>query len=155
MAETDSAIREMTADDIPAILRIEEQLFSDPWPEFVFWDDVSSEFSYPFVIQLDSEIVGYVIMLVDENIGHLTNLAVVREYQRKSIAKSLLSYILRLAVDIGLARITLEVRLSNKTAISLYESFGFERLAVEKDYYRNPVEDSLIMVKDISTDRDR
>jgi ribosomal-protein-alanine N-acetyltransferase len=84
--------------------------------------------------------------------GHLTNIAVAKKHQRKSIAKQLLTYIFRLSASLELAQIILEVRPSNLPAISLYESFGFERLALRKNYYRNPVEDCLVMRKMLSND---
>ena len=45
----------------------------------------------------------------------------------------------------GVTAITLEVRVSNQPAISLYERFGFLKEAVRKRYYTNPVEDALLM----------
>jgi ribosomal-protein-alanine N-acetyltransferase len=138
----------MNEDDVEQVVHIERGLFSDPWPEFVFYDDVASESSYPYVAQIDNEIVGYLVLIVDLGSGHLTNMGVAEKYQRKSIAKKLLSFILGLAVEKKLARLTLEVRLSNKPAILLYESFGFKHLKVEKDYYRNPVEDGLVMIRE-------
>ena len=71
----------------------------------------------------------------------------VKKFQRKSIAKRLLTYILRLAASLELAQIILEVRPTNVAAIALYESYGFERLTVRKNYYRNPAEDCLVMRK--------
>jgi ribosomal-protein-alanine N-acetyltransferase len=137
----------MTLEDIPEVIKFENELFSDPWPEGVFREDVGSEYSHPFVVQEDNEIAGYAILWVGVGEGHLTNIAVGKKYQRKSIAKKLLSYILRLAFDMGLTQIILEVRPSNAPAISLYEGFGFERLAIRKNYYHNPSEDCLVMRK--------
>ncbi len=147
-SERDKAvIREMKEADIGDVLRIEGDLFGDPWPEWVFRQEVDLKISYPFVVLIENEIAGYVILHHNDNYGHMTNLAVARKYQRKSIAKKLLSFILELAVDKNLAYLALEVRLSNKPAISLYESFGFTHLTVEKEYYQDPVEDCLVMVK--------
>ncbi len=140
-------IRGMLQSDVPAVARHERQLFSDPWPAQIFREDVDSTFSYPFVAEVDGEIAGYAILWVGVDEGHLTNIAVVKKFQRKSIAKRLLTYILRLAASLELAQIILEVRPTNQAAIRLYESYGFERLATRKDYYRNPVEDCLVMRK--------
>jgi len=137
----------MTEADLSEVMLIEKELFSDPWPEQAFYDDIADNIGYSYVAQLDNRIVGYVMMVVFDRSGHLTNLAVDKKYQRKSIAKKLLSFILELAMREKIARLTLEVRLSNQPAIELYESFGFWALTVKKDYYHNPVEDCLIMMK--------
>ena len=152
MGESKAIIRDMTMADILAVGRYERELFSDPWPEAVFREDILSSYSYPIVLELDGEIVGYAVLWVGVGEGHLTNIAVAKKHQRKSIAKQLLTYIFRLSASLELAQIILEVRPSNLPAISLYESFGFERLALRKNYYRNPVEDCLVMRKMLSND---
>jgi ribosomal-protein-alanine N-acetyltransferase len=143
----DFKIRPMDFDDLPVVSRLERELFSDPWPEAIFREDIASDLSHPFVLQVNSDIAGYAVLWVAADEGHLTNIAVAVEYQRKSIAKKLLSFILRLANEMGLTLIILEVRPTNAPAISLYEKFGFEKLAVRKNYYRHPVEDCLVMRK--------
>lgn len=140
----------MTEEDLKAVLALEKELFTDPWPLSAFLDDLISEYSHPFVVQMDNEIAGYVILWIGVDEGHLTNIAVAKKYQRKSIAKRLLSYIFRFAAESGLTQIILEVRPSNTPAIFLYESFGFTRLGVRKRYYQNPVEDCLVMKKEIT-----
>lgn len=150
MAKSKPIIRPMTADDLETVVTLEKELFSDPWPLSAFLDDLASDRSHPFVVQIDTEIAAYAILWFGVDEGHLTNIAVAKKYQRKSIAKRLLSYILRFAAESGLTQIILEVRPSNTPAIFLYESFGFARLGVRKRYYRNPVEDCLVMIKDIT-----
>jgi len=147
MDRDDLMIREMVASDVPEVVRIEKESFSDPWPESLFYDDVRSGDSYPLVVQIDNEIIAFAILWVAVDEGHITNIAVSKKYQRKSVARTLLSYILRLAAGMKLAQIVLEVRASNEPAISLYESFGFEPLAIRKRYYQHPVEDALVMRK--------
>jgi ribosomal-protein-alanine N-acetyltransferase len=150
LEENEIVIREMTVDDLFQVVRHERELFSDPWPMGVFREDINSQFSHPFVAQMDNEIVGYAVLWVGVDEGHLTNIAVARKYQRKSIAKRLLSHILRLAAEMGLAQIILEVRPSNQPAIALYRAFGFEQLSIRKHYYRRPPEDCLVMRKAIA-----
>lgn len=150
MGDPEITIREMTEEDLSEVVKYERELFTDPWPEAVFREDLISSYSHPYVIQLDNELAGYAILWVAVDEGHLTNIAVAPKYQRKSIAKKLLSFILRIANEMRLVQIILEVRPTNTPAIALYEQFGFEKLAVRKNYYRNPVEDCLVMRKDTS-----
>lgn len=149
----DLIIRDMRYDDLPTVAAMEKELFSDPWPVSIFREDINSDYSYPLVAQSDNAIVGYAIIWVGVNEGHLTNIAVAKPFQRKSIAKKLLSYILRLAADMELAQVLLEVRPSNQPAIFLYKSFGFEQMAVRKKYYNKPIEDCLVMRKVITGDK--
>ena len=142
--------REMTKEDVPEVARHEHELFTDPWPESIFHEDIGSPYSHPVVAQIDNEIVGYAVIWIGVEEGHLTNLGVARKFQRKSIAKKLLAFILQLAEEMGLAQIILEVRPSNAPAVLLYEAFGFEKLAVRKNYYRRPVEDCLVMRKKLN-----
>lgn len=140
----------MDLEDIPKVIDLEQQLFRNPWPEEVFFDEIVALTRYPYVVQVNNEIAGYAMLWAKANEGHLTNIAVDTKYQRKNIAKKLLYHILRLAAGLELTRIVLEVRPSNLPAISLYESFGFIQGEIRKGYYSNPSEDCLIMEKDIS-----
>ena len=67
------------------------------------------------------------------------------EFRRKGIASKLLNYIVN---NNTLKNISLEVRISNSSAISFYESKGFEKVAVRKNYYND--EDGILMIKRIS-----
>jgi len=145
----DLTIRPMTEADLPVVIEMEMDLFTDPWPLSIFQEDLVSGYSYLFVAQMDNIIVAYAILWIGVEEGHLTNIAVDRKYQRKSIAKRLLSHILSFAADMGLTQVILEVRRSNTPAISLYESFGFVHLGVRKNYYCRPAEDCLVLKKDI------
>ena len=147
MDSNEFVIREMTAEDVAVVVKIEKELFSDPWPESLFFEDLRSGNSHPLVVQHDNVIIGFAVLWVAVDEGHLTNIAVTKNYQRKSVARTLISYILRLAAGMKLTQIVLEVRPSNLPAISLYESFGFEPLAIRKRYYQHPVEDGMIMRK--------
>lgn len=144
----------MTEADIPAVMAIEKAVFSDPWPDSVFYEDISSNYSHPVVAQVDDVVVGYAILWLGEGEGHLTNIAVDKNYQRKSIAKKLLSFILQFASETGLGLIILEVRPSNEAAIALYRKFGFINLVIRKNYYSHPREDCLMMIKYLSGETD-
>jgi ribosomal-protein-alanine N-acetyltransferase len=138
-------IQPMTEEHIEAVLELERDLFSDPWPESMFREDIVSARSYPVVAYVDNELAGYAILWHGIDEGHLTNIAVRRDLQRKSVAKRLLSYILQRALAHHMREVFLEVRISNEPAISLYEKFGFQKVAIRKNYYRQPAEDCLVM----------
>lgn len=144
----------MTEADLPAVMAIENDVFTDSWPESIFRDDISSKYSHPYVVQWNNQVAGYAILWLGVGEGHLTNIAVAKNYQRKSIAQKLLSFILQFASESGLTQVILEVRPSNEAAIALYQKFGFIDLAIRKNYYTHPREDCLMMIKQLDGEAD-
>ena len=76
--------------------------------------------------------------------AHITLLAIYPDYQRQGLGKLLLYKLLEKAVQRQLERATLEVRVSNQSAIALYEHFGFRVAGERKNYYSQTGESALI-----------
>ena len=132
----------MRQDDLPAVLQIENQVFSTPWPE----DDFSStDFWEAWVICEDDTLVGYIMYhnVIDESV--IINLAIDPAYQRKGYGKELLENTLNQLTDKGFTHFYLDVRVSNLAALTLYEEFGFQRVGLRKGYYTLPDEDAYVM----------
>ena len=68
-----------------------------------------------------------------------------REYRKKGVGEVLLTSIIDTCYKEMAKYLTLEVRISNKPAISLYEKYAFKSLGTRKGYYQNNNEDALIM----------
>ena len=81
--------------------------------------------------------------------GEIMNVAVRREYRRKGVAGRLMKELLSRAEKRGAARFILEVREGNLPAIRLYESLGFLHAGRRRNFYSDPAEDALIMIKEI------
>jgi len=94
---------------------------------------------------LPPEIAGFAVFYRVRDEAELRNIAVHPVHQRKGIARALLAAGIRSLEGAGARRIFLEVRASNQTAIALYLTAGFNRLYARRDYYRDPVEDALVM----------
>ncbi|TAE60708.1 MAG: ribosomal-protein-alanine N-acetyltransferase [Nostocales cyanobacterium] len=77
--------------------------------------------------------------------AHITILAVHPQYQNQGLGQALLYSLLKTASEVGLERATLEVRVSNKGAISLYQKFGFKTAGKRPRYYKDNDEDALIL----------
>lgn len=140
-------IREMTKGDLPEVVAIEEQIFSDPWPRSAFAEQISGESWGAIVAEADDKIIGYACYYIVDGESHLTNIAVVPTYRRKSVAKRLLESILQIVRENKSEYLLLEVRPSNVTARAFYERCGFSLLYRRPKYYRQPVEDALVMVR--------
>ncbi|UCE23243.1 MAG: ribosomal protein S18-alanine N-acetyltransferase [Candidatus Zixiibacteriota bacterium] len=143
-------IREFTLDDIPKVLRLERVIFPDPWSAAAFKEQVAGEGWGGIVAESDDEIIGYACYYIVANESHLTNMAVDPKYRRKSVAKRLLDNILQVVTEGGCEYIFLEVRPSNSGAIAFYEKCRFEVLYRRPNYYRQPVEDALVMGRHIA-----
>ena len=78
--------------------------------------------------------------------GEITNVAVLQVQRYHGVGGLLLDELLRIAGQKGIAKIVLEVRASNDSAIRLYERKGFQKVGVRKGFYEFPKEDADIMI---------
>jgi ribosomal-protein-alanine N-acetyltransferase len=82
---------------------------------------------------------------------HVVNVAVHTEFRRRGIARVLLQAVFDAARERGMTIATLEVRFHNLAAITLYESLGFQKIAIRKRYYADNGEDAVVMLKGLRT----
>ena len=139
-------IRLMQKEDIEDVLVIENASFVDPWTYGIFMDDLFNEISYNIVYFQDEKLVGYGCSWLMYDELHITNLCVKKEYRGQGIAKKMMNVLLEKAMKVGLDKSLLEVRVSNESAINLYENLGFRVIYRARDYYENG-EDAYIMEK--------
>ena len=132
-------------DDVKDIANIENNSFSTPWSEKAIRESMDAGTIF-YVACLNDKIVGYMGLSKIVGEGYVTNIAVLPEYRRLGIGEKILGYVID-NTKAELEFISLEVRVSNIAAISLYEKFGFERVGLRKRFYTNPQEDAIIMTK--------
>ncbi|MGU3473392.1 ribosomal protein S18-alanine N-acetyltransferase [Paenibacillus sp. D51F] len=144
--EDDLVFRSMKLDDIPSIIAIEHEAFTSPWTSDAFVNELThNHFARYMVMTLHGEIIGYGGMWLIMDEAHVTNIAVSREFRGRKLGARLLSELKKLAVFFGAVRMTLEVRVTNEVAQSLYRKFGFEPSGIRPGYYSDNNEDALIM----------
>lgn len=136
----------MGEENINEVYRIEVTLFPVPWSKFLFKSEVRNPRAIYLVARIDTEIIGYVGMSTFLEEGHITTVAVKKEYQNLGIGKRLIEYVLQRAEMRSIRKFSLEVRVSNKIAQRLYFKFGFYPVGVRKRYYSDG-EGALIMWK--------
>lgn len=142
-------IRPMTLRDIERVARLEQHLFSSPWSEKAFEDELENNPYSHYVVWEDQGLAGYLGLWVVETTIQITTLGVDPNRQRQGIAKHLLNYLMDFARAQGVSLITLEVRPSNVAARALYTSFGFKTVAIRKNYYTLPDEDAELMLREV------
>jgi ribosomal-protein-alanine N-acetyltransferase len=97
------------------------------------------------VAEIDKVIVGYLIAREAGGSGEILNLAVDPPQRRGGIARALLQSGLAALRRRGADEVFLEVRESNLAAQALYLSAGFRPVGQRAGYYRNPLEDALVL----------
>lgn len=134
----------MKRSDIPSVAELESEIYDPPWSPRVFFDELAMDNrAYLVVTNGDLQIIGYGGLLVIDDDAHITTLAVAPEARGQMLGKRLMLALVDRALDVGARHLTLEVRLSNSSAQSLYEAFGFEPVGRRKGYYKD--EDALVM----------
>ena len=143
-------IKLATVSDAESISAAEEAVFSDPWSVsgVAHFCDCSSAFVLCSKDE-NGKLSGYAIGSFAAGEGELFRIAVLPEYRGKGLGKALISEFINKMRSRNVFTVFLEVRISNNTAINLYESSGFERYTVRRNYYKLPTEDALMMRLDL------
>lgn len=139
----------MTVDHIDEVMVVENLSFKIPWSRDAFIQEVTrNKFARYISATINGRVVGYAGMwkICDE--GHITNIAVHPEFRENGIGSMLLEYLIDIARNEGIVRMTLEVRKSNLAAQKLYSKYGFKPYGIRKGYYADNNEDAVIMWKD-------
>lgn len=134
-----------TKENISDIALIEKSCFSIPWTEKSIEDSVSNENTFFNIAYVGEEPAGYMSMQVVLGEGDIMRVAVLPQYRRHGIGRTLLEDCFS---SNALDRVFLDVRENNTPAIRLYESFDFRRIDIRKNYYANPTENAVIMMKE-------
>ena len=130
--------------DLPAVLAIERQVFSNPWSEEAFRPFLEDGSAFSQVALVGRELAGYTLGWCVAPEAELSNLAVDPRWQRRSVGCVLLRWTLETCARRGASEVFLEVRASNGPAQRLYRRHGFEELGRRRNYYGNPREDALV-----------
>lgn len=140
------SVRTMRTPDVAAVTEIEERTFSQPWSRQGFLDALNIDGTIFLVAEDDGKILGYIGMYSALEEGEITNVAVDAQARCRGIGGMLIAEAKRAAELHGVSRIVLEVRVSNESAIHLYEKNGFVNQGVRKGFYDFPKEDAYIMI---------
>jgi len=149
-----SGFREMTVDDLSAIMEIEKQVYTHPWTKGIFNDCMRVGYNCWVYLEQD-ELLAYGLVSVAVNEAHILNLCVAPNAQGRGLGRRMLHKLMRLAEERQGNSIFLEVRESNFAAQALYDQEGFNRIGLRKNYYpaEDGREDALVFAKELNLDQ--
>jgi ribosomal-protein-alanine N-acetyltransferase len=148
-----ATLRPMRWWDIPPVVTLERELFSDDaWSDAMFWSELAEPDTRTYVVAEDEDaLVGYAGLLAyDDNEAYVQTIGVAASHQRRGIGRRLLTVLLDVAHDRGCRHVDLEVRADNDPAIALYREHGFEPVGIRRHYYQPSGADALVMRREDS-----
>ena len=139
------AIRRLAYSDLPGVIAIERRSFPAPWSLAMFVLELSKPSGICLAAADGEELAGYLVCSRYDQVWHLMNVAVAPERRRQGVARRLIGRLMEETGEGADLPITLEVRVSNREAIAMYEGIGFRSAGVRPRYYQDNDEDALIM----------
>ena len=138
-----------TAADLDGVIAIEQASFNNPTTREWYEAELRRpEVCFIYGLRTaEAPVAAFCAFWLVADQAHINNLAVRPELRRQGLASQLLEAVIAEAAHLGAAVITLEVRRSNEPALRLYTGAGFREAGVRKNYYTNPVEDALLLVR--------
>jgi len=139
----DPCVRRLAYSDLPAVISIERRSFPAPWSLAMFVLELSKPSGICLAATEGDELLGYLVCSRYDRVWHVMNVAVAPDRRRRGVASNLIT---RLIAEAGRELpFTLEVRVSNREAIAMYEKLGFRSAGVRPRYYQDNGEDAMIM----------
>jgi len=140
------AIRKAAAADLPAVMGIEREQFSNPWPAEHFRAELANSFSNFYVLEGGNppSLAGFLIFWRLDDELELHKIAVAKTCLRRGYGSCLMEFFLHRARSWHCRQAVLEVRAGNETAIGFYEKYAFQPIGRRRDYYSSPSEDALV-----------
>lgn len=127
-------MRPMTNFDLEPVMAIELEAYEFPWTKGIMADCLRVGY-HCFVYEMGNEIRGYGIIstVVDE--AHLLNICLAPEFQNQGLGLEMMKFLMGFARSRKAKTLYLEVRMSNKAAIYLYQTMGFNEIGIRENYY--------------------
>ena len=141
-------VRLLDRKDLDEIVRIENEIYKDPWNKEAYEREIDNDIAYVYVLEHDNTIVGYYgFWIMFDNID-ITKVSVRKELQGKGLSNILMEDFFNRIKNLDVKTVTLEVRSSNDKAIKLYEKNGFKKINIRYKYYPDG-EDAYIYQKEV------
>lgn len=137
-------------EDLNGVLEVESESFINPWTRGMYDSELKNpDVCHIYVARVSGcQVAGFCAFWLVLDQMHINNVAVRPFYRGRGLGSALISHSLTEAFRFGAQFSILEVRRSNAEAKKLYERFGFEVVGTRSAYYKNPIEDALVLRRD-------
>jgi len=144
-----ATIQPMRADDLAAVLEIEQVSYRRPWTRVGFMTELEREVASCLVLYLSGKVAGYIVSWLIRGEIHLLNVAVHPVWRNQGLGRFLMEHLVARGRERGARKMFLEVRVSNAAARALYWRLGFVETGRRNNYYAEEHEDALTMARRI------
>jgi ribosomal-protein-alanine N-acetyltransferase len=131
--------RPMCEDDLATVMRIETRAYAFAWTRNIFKDCIASGYHCLVICITDDagheQIIGHSVLSAAAGEAHLLNVCICRDSQGMGYGRQLVQHMLDLARALKVEVVFLEVRPTNRVAVDLYDSLGFNEIGTRKNYY--------------------
>lgn len=135
-------VRKCAQKDLEKVVDIERKSFKYPYTESTFLHHLLMDPDGFLVAEEERVVVGYVIGIAMGRKGVVVSLAVSPEFRRKGIGSRLIYEILDCLKSTE--EVDVQVRIGNRSALNFYQSLGFKKEGIIRNYYSDG-EDAIIM----------
>ena len=134
-------------EDVFDILALDKENFSNNFEEEFYLEYIKNQ--RVIVAENEKNVIGYILFnqILDE--AEIYKIVVLKDFRKKQIAFKIFEFLLNELKKNNVKKIFLEVRKSNIPAINLYIKCGFIEISEIVDYYSNPKENGIMMLKEV------
>jgi [ribosomal protein S18]-alanine N-acetyltransferase len=141
--------RRASVEDLAAIMAIERGCAEGAhWSEAAWRGALEGEGNRGvFVAEGQGAVVGFVVVGEVGDVAEMEAVAVIVGARRQGIGRGLCGRAMEWAAGRGAGTMQLEVRAANVAALRMYRGMGFVEQGLRRGYYRDPVDDAVLMEK--------
>ncbi len=137
----------LNEENVSAAAELSAKCLREAWSGQTLCAQLKNQNDHTFLAYVDGKAAGFVSCWCVAGEAEINNICVLPEYRRRGIARAMFEKLEEVLPDAE--RWVLEVRESNSAAKALYESLGFARVGLRKDFYDDPTENAVIMAKTV------
>lgn len=120
--------------DLDEVVGIEQRVYPHPWSRGNFADSLAVGY-HAWVLRDQGALAGYFLLMGALDEAHLLNVSVAEERQGQGLGRFLLDKVAACARGLAAESVLLEVRPSNRRALTVYQRYGFVEIGRRKAYY--------------------
>ena len=138
-------VRILNREDAQEVEALEREAFPDPWSLKSIEGTLEQKNYVNLGVWREGELLGYLFFSCMMDEGEIIRIATAPKERRKGMAKLLFSELKKNCLAQGVDKWMLDVRAGNDAALACYRKLGFCKDGRRKDFYKDPVEDAILM----------